>query len=155
MYIMKVIFLKDVAGVGRKYDVKEVSDGFARNKLFPSGAAEIATPKALAALTTRIEAAKGKKLLTEALLRKNFESIAGKTVVIKCRANTQGHLFAKIHAKDIADAASAQCSVLIPEESVRLDSPIGEIGKYAIKVAVADVTSTITLSVEKDQKNHS
>lgn len=147
---MKVIFLKDVVGVGRKYDVKEVSDGFARNKIFPSGAAEIATPKALATLTMRKEAAAGKKLLTEALLRKNFESLSGKTIIIKRRANKQGHLFAKIHAKDIMDATSAQCSVLIPEESIRLDSPIGEVGKYAIKVTVADATSTIDLSVEKN-----
>lgn len=144
---MKIILLKDVAGIGRKYDVKEVSDGFARNKLFPIGAAEIATPKAIAALADKKSAAAGKKTLSEALLRKNIETISEKTIEIKSRANEQAHLFAKIHAKDIEDAIRTQYALIIPKEHITLDTPIDQIGTYIVGVSGTQKKAYVTVTV--------
>ncbi|OGI82257.1 50S ribosomal protein L9, partial [Candidatus Nomurabacteria bacterium RIFCSPHIGHO2_12_FULL_44_22b] len=84
---MQVIFLQDVPRVGKKYDVKEVNGGYATNFLLPRKLAEMATPRALAALEMRQKEITIEREVQEDLLMKNLEEIKDKVVHIKAKAD--------------------------------------------------------------------
>ena len=74
------------------------------------------------------------KQIQQDLFEKNLESLNGAKVVIKEKANEKGHLFAAVHAKEIAKILKEQKHIEIPEEMIELDQPIKEIGEYKVKV---------------------
>ncbi len=98
---MKVIFLQDVQRVGKRHDVKDISDGYAVNFLLPRKLAVVATPRAIAELETRKKEIAIEREVQEGLLTKNLEAIKGKTITIKVKADEKGHLFSKIHKINI------------------------------------------------------
>src|SRR6185503_17278542 len=98
---MRVIFLQDVPRVGKRHDVKEISDGYATNFLFPRKLAEPATPKAVSELEKRKKNIEIEREVQENMLLKNLEEIKGKSITIKAKADEKGHLFAQIHKKEI------------------------------------------------------
>lgn len=144
---MRIILLKDVAGVGKKYEVKEVSDGFARNQLIPRGDAEMATPKALVTLETRKMAVADKKRLEHSLLEKNIASVHGKTVILVRKANEKGHLFAKIKAEDIVEAIREQFRVEIPVTAITTEKHIDTIGTHRIPLKNGAISAEIIIDV--------
>ena len=93
---MKIILLKDIPKVGRKYDIKNVADGYALNMLIPRGLAQIATPQA----EKNIESMKAKDMVEKKvqgeLLLKSLDVIKTLVINIKEKANDKGHLFAGI-----------------------------------------------------------
>src|SRR3989338_4041770 len=144
---MKVIFLKDVPRVGKKYDVKDVNDGYATNFLLPRKLAITATPKALAELETRKKEIAIEREVQESLLLKNLEEIKGKTVTIKGKANELGHLFSAIHKKEILEAMSEQHHAEISEEFIVLEKPIKAVGEFEIPISIRDKKSSFKLVV--------
>ncbi len=145
---MRVILLKDVPGVGKRYDVKEVADGFARNQLIPRGDAELATPKALSTITARKERIADTKRLEHSLLDKNITSLKEKTVTISRKANEKGHLFAKIKPQDIADAIREQFRIEIPVSVIALSEYIETIGEHRILLKSDSVGAEIVLQIQ-------
>ena len=145
---MKIILLKDTSGIGKKYDVKDVSDGFARNRLIPCGDAEMATPKALASILARKERVADTKRLERSLLEKNIASVHEKMVVLVRKANEKGHLFAKIKAEDIVDAIREQMHVEIPASTIILEKHIGTIGMHHIPLKSSGGNTEMTLNVQ-------
>src|SRR3989338_385803 len=133
---MRVIFLKDVPRVGKKYDIKEVNDGYAMNFLLPRGLAQNATPKAVAELEIHKKEITIEREVQENLLNKNLEEIKGKTIVIKGKANEQGHLFSAIHKKEILEAMREQHHADISEEFIVLEKPIKAIGEFEIPIKI-------------------
>jgi len=146
---MKVIFLNDVPRVGRKYDVKEVNDGYATNFLFPKKLAELATPKAIAELEKRKKNIEIEREVQESLLLKNLEEIRGKIIVIKGKANDKGHLFSAIHKKEITESMKKQNHADIGEEFIVLEKPIKEIGEFEIPISIKGNKSSFKLIVAK------
>jgi len=146
---MKVIFLKDVPRVGKKYDIKEVNDGYAMNFLLPRKLAQNATPKAVAELEMRKKEIILEREVQEDLLNKNLEEIKDKTIIIKGRANEQGHLFSAIHKKEILEAMREQHHAEISEEFVVLEKPIKEVGEFEIPISIRGKKSSFKLVVEK------
>ncbi|MCX6752186.1 MAG: 50S ribosomal protein L9 [Candidatus Nomurabacteria bacterium] len=146
---MKVIFLSDVPRVGKKYDVKEVNDGYAMNFLLPRKLATMATPKALAELETRKKEISIEREVQEELLMKNLEEIKGKTITIKGKTNDKGHLFSAIHKKEITEAMKEQNRAEISEEFIILEKPIKEVGEHEIQVSIKGKKSSFKLLVEK------
>jgi large subunit ribosomal protein L9 len=146
---MKVIFLSDVPRVGRKYDVKEISDGYAVNFLFPKKLAELATPKAIVELEKRKKNIEIEREVQEDLLIKNLEAIKGKKIVIKSNVNEQGHLFSAIHKKEIVERMKEQNHADINEEFLVLDKPIKQIGEFEIPIAIKGKKTSFKLVVEK------
>jgi large subunit ribosomal protein L9 len=110
---MKVILLRDVKNIGRKYEVKEVNDGFARNGLIGKGAALAATPENLGRLKAEMD--KMNKLVSDRreLLTQGLKEVSGLVLEFKAKANPEGHLFAAIHAREIAKAIEQKSSVKI------------------------------------------
>lgn len=131
---MKIIFLQDVPNVGKKYEVKNVSDGYARNFLFPRKLAEIATSKAIKLFEQKRKRTEEEKKIQEDLLEKNLASLEGIKITIKEKTNEKGHLFATIHPKEIAEAVKTQNHIDIPEDMIELSKPIKERGEYKIKI---------------------
>ncbi len=146
---MKVIFLSDVPRVGKKYDVKEVNDGYAMNFLLPRKLAEAATPSAIANLEKRKKNIEIEREVEEKLLLKNLEAIKGKTVTIKAKADEKGHLFSKIHAKEISTAMKDQNNADVGEEFLVLEKPIKEVGEFEIPVSIKGKKSSFKLVIEK------
>jgi len=146
---MKVIFLSDVPRVGRKYDTKEVNDGYAMNFLLPRKLAVLATPKALAELEMHKKEIAIEKEVQEELLMKNLEEIKGKAITIKGKTNELGHLFSAIHKKEIVDAMKEQNHADISEEFIILEKPIKGVGEFEILISIKGKKSSFKLIVEK------
>ena|SRR5258708_4953595 len=146
---MKVIFLEDVPRVGKKNDIKEISDGYALNFLLPRKLAVPATVKSVAELDRRKKEIMIEREVQEDLLMKNLEEIKGKTLHIAAKADDKGHLFSGIHKREIAEAMQKEHRAQISEEYMVLSKPIKEIGEFEIPVAIKNKKSSFRLIVEK------
>ena len=144
---MKVILLKDVPKVGRKYDAKSISDGYALNFLIPRGLAEVATAEAVKRIAIEKARENAERKVHEDLLLKNLKDVDGITVEITGKANDKGHLFAGIHAAEIAPEITKQTRLVISPEFIKLDKPIKETGNHEITVGVQDKTVKFTLKI--------
>lgn len=146
---MRVIFLQDVARVGKRHDIKEVNSGYAMNFLIPRKLAELATPKAIAELEKRKQNIAIEREVQEDLLMKNLEEIKGKIIIIKVKADEKGHLFSKIHTKDIVEEMKRQNHADISEEFIVLEKPIKEVGEFEIPIEIKGKKSSFKLMVER------
>jgi large subunit ribosomal protein L9 len=146
---MKIILLQDVPKVGKKYDVKEINDGYALNFLFPKQWATLATPKAIAEIERHKKEIVIEREVQEDLLEKNLEEIKDKTITISAKADEKGHLFSAIHEKMIVEAMSKECHVQIDERFISLEKPIKEIGEFEIPILIKNKKSSFKLIVEK------
>ena len=145
---MKIIFLKDVPRVGRKYDIKDVPDGYAMNFLLPRGLAETATAKAVANLELKQKEIVIEREVQENLLLKNLEEIKGKVLHIKGRTDDKGHLFSGIRARDIVEAMQSEYRAEIFEGAIKLQKPIKETGEFEIPIEIQGKKSSFKLVVE-------
>lgn len=98
---MKVIFLKDVPRIGKKNEIKEVSDGFAQNSLLPKKLAQIATPTAIAALKESQERIARAQTQEIESIKKSIEELQNHKIVVELPANEQGHLFSKFKGEQL------------------------------------------------------
>lgn len=146
---MKVILLKDVRKVGRKYEIKDVSEGYAMNSLIPNGLAAIATGGAL----KRAEELRAKedeaRRLRDEKLASAIDALKDTTVRMSGKANEQGHLFASIQKEKLMEELRKQSGLDIESEHVELEKPIKEVGEHKIEVEVAGRKATFTVIVEQ------
>jgi large subunit ribosomal protein L9 len=143
-----VILRSDVAKLGRKGDVLEVSDGYARNYLVPRGLALRATDGAMA----QAEAMRRARDLKEARDRQAAEEIARRLVAavirIPARAGAEGRLFGSVTAHDVVEAVEAQTHVTVDRRRLHLDEPIKSLGVHEVPVRLHhDVEFRITVEV--------
>lgn len=131
---MKIILLQDMPEVGRKYDIKDVSSGYARNFLFPRGLAELATPDKIKSAEMRKKQTEQEKEVQGDILEKNINSLDGLVIEVKEKSNEKGHLFAGIHKEEISKILKEKNHIDIPAELIEIEKPIKEIGKHKIKV---------------------
>ena len=136
---MKVILTKDVAKVGRKNEVKELADGFARNFIMARGLGVMADAKNL----TKLKAEGVKKEVQGDLLNKLLLALSDKVIKLTAKANEQGHLFASIHLADILQALKQQYRLEIPETMVIFPEPLKAIGDYRVALVNTDTTLTV------------
>jgi large subunit ribosomal protein L9 len=146
---MKVILKQDVPNIGQKYDVKNVSDGYARNYLIPRRLAEIATNKAIKNIGTLKKALSDKAKIQEDLVAKNVDDLDGVVIEIKEKANELGHLFAGIHKDEIVLVVKKQTNLDILPDFITLDEPIKSIGEYDIAISHGEKKGTFKLKIEE------
>ncbi len=127
---MKVIFLKDVKGSGKKNEVKNVADGYARNMLIPKGLAIEANAKNMAELAGQQSSAQHKIDLEIQAAKDAAGKIKGKKVNIKAKAGSNGKLFGSVTAGNIADAINEQLGVKVEKKKITLSSDIKNFGSY-------------------------
>ncbi len=145
---MKVILIQDVAGLGKRLDVKNVSDGHALNMLIPRGLVREATTNALKQTEKEKTQIEAERKIQEELLLKNLSSLEGKTIHISAKANEKGHLFAAIHENDIVTQLKDELRVEARSEYIKLSEHIKTIGEHKIAVSVGDKKGRFTLIVE-------
>jgi large subunit ribosomal protein L9 len=145
---MRIILMQDVEALGRKGDVVDVADGYARNYLVPRSMAIKATRGALreaeAVRRVRDEAEAKAKQAAEGIA----EVLAGSHVVVAARSADEGRLFGSIGARDVAEAIGTYTGVTVSADQIRLAGPIKEIGLHEVVVRPhAEVEITLTLDV--------
>ena len=146
---MKVVLLAEIKALGKKGDIKEVSDGYARNFLLPKKLAEIATVQAIKKSEEEKkkheEAAKAELEKTEFLA----ESLQGKEIYIRAKEK-DGKLFGSIAAKAIVKELQKE-NPQIQEKSVILPEPIKELGEYEVKIELDHgIETSIMVIVESE-----
>lgn len=131
---MKVILLADIKGTGKKGDVKDVADGYARNFLIPEQLVKVAT-------TLTVEQLKAeqmrKKKESEAELKENQKSAAmidGREIELHEKVNKEGRLYAAVSGKKIADEIKKQLKAAVSPPQIQIAAPIKENGEYTVRV---------------------
>ena len=148
---MKVIFLKDVKGKGKKGEVKKVSPGYARNYLFKNGLAEEATPANL----KKLEAQKKKEAEQRQEEIKQAEQLKNKlndiTVEIKAKSGADGRLFGSVTSKQIADKLKKTYKIEIDRRKIDLKDPLRSLGHHKVPVKLhQEVPGTINVHIVEE-----
>lgn len=129
---MKVILLKDVAGQGKRGDVINVAEGYARNYLFPRGLAGEASKGRLKEMADRRQATEVKERKIEQAARELAKRLNNLTVVIKTKTGEAGKLFGSVNNKDVADALADQHKIELDKKKLVLKEPIKQLGSYPV-----------------------
>ena len=144
---MKVIFIKNVAKVGKINEIKDQPDGYVRNFLIPKGFAILATPEAVKKLQNAQSEVKVGREVQSDLFKKNLRSVAGVGVTLNVKTNEKGSLFQSIHTRDIAEALKKQHHITIDEQFIKLSEPIKKTGTFNIKVEAMGMTEEIIVNI--------
>ena len=145
---MKVIFLQDVKGQGKKGEMKDVSDGYARNYLLPRNLATQATTDNLNALKIKEKAAAAKAAQEKALAEENAKKLEGVQVIIRAKSGSSGKLFGAVTSAEIADALKEQYGIEIEKNKIVQSEPIKTYGSYTVKAKLGyEVSGTVNLLV--------
>ena len=146
---MKVILLSDVKGSGKKGDTINVSDGYARNMLFPKGLAIEATPNNIKTLERKKEQERlriEEEKKEAGLLKEKLEKLEVKLTV---KAGENGKIFGSVTSKDIADSLKSQEGIEIDKKKIELKSPIKETGKTEVTVKLyTEINAKLKVNIE-------
>ncbi|CAM4006261.1 50S ribosomal protein L9 [Cohnella lubricantis] len=147
---MKVIFLQDVKGQGKKGEVKEVSEGYARNFLLPKGYVQIATDGAKKTLDQMAASAAKKKEREKEDAQALAAKLSEMTIVIKAKAGEGGRLFGAITSKQIAEALEKQ-KITVDKRKIELHDPIRTLGTTKVPLKLyPDVKGTLNVQVVEE-----
>ena len=147
---MKVILNADVKGQGKKGQIINVSDGYARNFLFPKNLAKEATADNLNAARISEEANLARIAREKEAARELAKKLADIKVEVKARAGAGGRLFGSVTAADIADALKAQHKIEIDRHKLVLSENIKQFGTYEVKVKLfSEVSGTLSVAVKE------
>ena len=147
---MKVILLQDVKSLGKKGELVSVSDGYARNFLFPRNLAKEANAQAMNEFRNAEQSKQYKIDTAKAAAQKAKEELAGSKFVMKAKAGDSGKLFGSITAKEIAAEISRQKHVDVDKRKVVLKDDIKNLGEYEAEIKLySGITAHCTISVEK------
>jgi len=148
---MKVILKEDVKNLGKKEDLVNVSDGYARNYLLPRGMAVDVSSANLNIMKARKEAEKSKRDRDHSHALDLVEKLGQATVVIKSKAGGNMKLFGSVTGKDIADALKKSLKVDIDKKKIVLDEPIRHVGDYEVEIKLfTGVTAKVNVKVEPE-----
>lgn len=149
---MKVVFLQDVKGQGKKDDLKEVSDGYARNFLLPRKLAAEATSDVLNAMKLKEKARQAQYAKDKSLAEETAKKLESLIVKIPAKAGQGGKLFGSITSKEISDCLSSQHGISIDKQKIVQTDPIKTFGSFAIKCKLGfEISGTINVLVTEDK----
>lgn len=146
---MKVIFLKDTPGQGRRGEVKEVSDGFAKNFLIAKGFAQVATVDMQNRLNKEAkeqEVKKQKQILNAQSLKQDLEK---RIFIVKVKVGAKGQIFGAVHEKEIVVAVNGKLATEFEKSQVEISTPIKTLGEHTVKIKLAPgVLASVKINVE-------
>ncbi len=146
---MKVILIKDIKGTGFAGDIINVSDGYARNFLFPKGLAKEASAQNLNIAKQQQQANEKRRMLERLSAEEAAKRLSGLKVVVKAKCGENGRLFGSITAKEISDAILDQHGIEIEKKRIVMDDHIKELGETKLSIKVyAGISAEIIVSVE-------
>ena len=146
---MRVILKREVSGLGRPGEVKDVADGYAQNFLLPKGLAIEATASEMKHLARERQADKLKKDRAHADAEDLAERLAKVTLVFRLKAGEQGKTFGSVTNKDIAEALKREHKVDIDRSKIQLTDPVKTLGTHNVEIKLLpDVRAKVTVAVE-------
>ena len=131
---MKVIFLQDVKGSGKKGEVKNVADGYARNMLLPKGLAVEANATNMTKLKGQQDSAQHKIDMEKKAANDAADKLRGKKVTIKAKAGSNDRLFGSVTAGNVSDAISEQFGIKVDKKKITLNTDIKAFGSYTAEI---------------------
>ena len=147
--IMKVILKQDVKGTGKKEQMVEVSDGYARNFLFPKGLAVEASAVNINVMKTKKEAEVQKKDREIAQAKELANKIKDITLTLKVKAGDNGKLFGSITSKDVAEAMKNQHKLEIDKKKIVMPDSLKSVGTCEVEVKLyPEISSKFTVKIE-------
>jgi large subunit ribosomal protein L9 len=144
---VKVVLRTDITGVGRKGDVLDVADGYARNYLLPKGKALVATPGVEAQAEAMRKARAQRSAAERAEAVALADQLGGTTVRVTAKAGAGGRLFGSVSASDIANALASQTGAQIDRRSITLSESIKSLGTYTV---IAHLHTDVELNLSVD-----
>ena len=145
---MKVILTQDVKSQGKKGQLVEVSDGYARNFLLPKKLAVIATAENLNTMKQQEKARKAQEAAEKAEAEATAKKLKDMTVKIAAKAGEGGRLFGAVTSKEIAEELNKQYGLNVPKQKIVLEEPIKTFGNHEVPVKLhKDVTAKLTVKV--------
>ena len=149
---MKVILKQDVKGIGKKDEIHEVSDGYARNFLLPRKLAVPATAENVNTMKMQEKAKKAQEAAEKAEAEATAAKLKELTVKVVAKGGNGGRLFGAVTSKEIADALQAQHGIAIPKTKIVQDEPIKAFGSYQVKAKLGfEVNGTVYVSVYEEK----
>ena len=146
---MRVILKREVRGLGRPGEVKDVADGYAQNFLLPRGLAIEATAGELKHLAQEREATKAKKDREHADAEQLATRLGTLTLVFHLKAGERGKTFGSVTNKDIADALRREHGVSVDRAKIHVPEPLRSLGPHTVEVRLLpDVRAKVTVAVE-------
>lgn len=148
---MKVILLQDIKNVGRKEEIINANDGYARNYLFPKKLAIEATKDNLTKLQAKKTSEANKKQAEIEANKKIAEKLGKITLTIKAKAGANGKIFGGITSKEISEELKKQCNVEIDRKKIILKETIKNLGEFSAEIKFGDgVNCKIALNIQEE-----
>ena len=138
---MKVLLDQDIKGTGKKGDIVDVSDGYARNFLFPRRLATPADAAAVNAANIKKSAAAHRKFTAGVAARELAKSLDGKQVTIPVRVGENGKMFGTVSGKEVAAALAEQLGTTVDKKKISLSDAIRSTGEYTAKISLFEGVS--------------
>lgn len=149
---MKVILQQDVKGHGKKGQMVEVSEGYARNFLLPRKIAIPATPDAINTMNLKEKARQAEDARRKAEAEATAEKLKECMVKLTAKAGTGGRLFGAVTTKEISEGLQKQYGIDIPKQKLVLEEPIKAFGSYEIKARLGfEISGTVYVSVFEEK----
>ncbi len=149
---MKIILQQDVKGQGKKGQMVEVSEGYARNYLLPRKLAVPATADAINTMNLKEKARRAEEQRQREEAVAAAEKLKECMVKVTAKAGAGGRLFGAVTTKEISDALKAQYGLDIPKQKLVLEDPIKAFGSYQVKAKLGyEVTGTVYVSVFEEK----
>lgn len=145
---MKVILLADVKGTGKKQEIVNVSDGYARNFLFPKKLAMEATPGSAKEIERKQAAERQREMERRAAAEKKAASLRGKVITVVAKCGAQGRLYGSVTGQEIAAALAAQHGVEVDKRKIDLPEAIRTIGETEVHIKLyPEISAKMTVRV--------
>ena len=149
---MKVILQQDVKGQGKKGQLIEVAEGYARNFLLPRKLAVPATADAMNTMRLQEKAKRAEEARLRAEAVETAEKLKNAPVKIAARAGANGKLFGAVTSKEVSDALQAQYGIELGKQKIVMDEPIKAYGSYQLKAKLGfEVTGTVYVMVVEEK----
>ena len=146
---MKVVLLKDVKNIGKRDEILNVSDGYARNFLFPQKLAAEATPGALKEISRKRAAQDARGAEQRAAAEARAAQLKNKVITLNVKCGSQGRLYGSVTAAEVAEALEQQHGIQVDKRKLDIGEPIREVGVREITVWLySGVTTRMKLDVQ-------
>ncbi len=156
---MKVILMKDIPGTGKRNQVVNVSDGYARNYLLPRGLAREASASAIREIERKNESDRRQEFERRRAAEDLASALSGKVIALKAKCGERGRLYGSVTGQEIADALESQHGVAVDRRKIELSEPIRSIGETEAMVWLYPGLSTrmkvlVVPFEQQDQPRH-
>lgn len=144
---MKIILLRDVKNIGRKYEVKDVNDGFARNGLIAKGSALPATPENLGKMKAEMDKVAKAAQIRSDLLAEGLKELKDLEISFSAKANPEGHLFAAIHPREIVKEIEKIKGIKLEPNWIET-KPLKTVGEHEITLKVDNKKAIFKVTIK-------